>query len=422
MASRDEKLADLTSRHNDSIDSVVGNFQAELEAMVGVALARLQAKLIRELVVDEFGRVVSSPSNLALLRQVAQTFDRYLGDAGYSDLVEELIRSFNRQFPFFEEALAILKLPKVNFGKADREAFVTKQMTFDEALKGMVRQVAESAQRQALLSIGSIGLGDLAELLARETGKTMPEAARLADTSMNIYYRTISKRGFEQIEKGRGVENRYRYYGPDDKKTRVYCEDMLARTADKGLTFAEIEGFPNGQLPNPFETGGGYNCRHWYILDTRGPSNPDPNPPNGPQPDLPQAPPSRPPFGEQSVATMGEMSAPAYRALERELRIKNRDRKVVITEDRFNHFRERHPELNWNEAALAMLRPDRIVLDTKNDNTALFMRQRPSGDWTIAVVRLAQSRGREKHSLISARVQRNRTASKLGKPIWEKDE
>src|SRR5262249_28655335 len=105
---------------------------------------------------------------------------------------------------------------------------------------------------------------DLAEMLADGTEKTVGQASTIAATSQSTFYRTIQARQFEDADPA--GKFKYRYAGPDDKFTRPFCEHQLQRK--NPLTQAEIEQLDNGQLPNPFVTGGGFNCRHQWILDT----------------------------------------------------------------------------------------------------------------------------------------------------------
>jgi hypothetical protein len=57
------------------------------------------------------------------------------------------------------------------------------------------------------------------------------------------------------------------YVGPFDKKNREFCEERVGKVFSR----TEIDAMDNGQLPDVFITGGGYNCRHTWkrvsILD-----------------------------------------------------------------------------------------------------------------------------------------------------------
>lgn len=101
-------------------------------------------------------------------------------------------------------------------------------------------------------------LDDLADALDRE------EAAvrTLFDTQMSIYGRQVEAVATQDL----GDEQPYLYVGPADNVTRPFCLQHLGRV----LTRREIERLDNGQLPNPFLTGGGYNCRHsWLAVESQ---------------------------------------------------------------------------------------------------------------------------------------------------------
>lgn len=57
----------------------------------------------------------------------------------------------------------------------------------------------------------------------------------------------------------------YAFVGPVDGLMRPFCRAHVGRV----YTRAEIEALDNGQLPNPFLTGGGYNCRHLWAPISR---------------------------------------------------------------------------------------------------------------------------------------------------------
>jgi hypothetical protein len=69
-------------------------------------------------------------------------------------------------------------------------------------------------------------------------------------------FRTTTQKAFEGDE-----QQRFRYIGPNDSKTRDICREVLGNSQNnKGFTFAEIE-----KLPVTFTEGGKYNCRHEFV-------------------------------------------------------------------------------------------------------------------------------------------------------------
>lgn len=91
--------------------------------------------------------------------------------------------------------------------------------------------------------------------LARAIEKSRAQAQTLFDTQVSVIGRQIVAE--EAQEPGQA----YLYVGPSDGRVRDWCLDHLGLV----MTRPSIEALDNGQLPNPFLTGGGYNCRHSWM-------------------------------------------------------------------------------------------------------------------------------------------------------------
>jgi ribosomal protein L16/L10AE len=80
-------------------------------------------------------------------------------------------------------------------------------------------------------------------------------------------YRNAADIGYRKIEAANpDVLFRYLYMGPNDEKTRIFCEVMLRR--NKAWTRAELAQLDNGQTGkgSVMTCAGGYNCRHSVLL------------------------------------------------------------------------------------------------------------------------------------------------------------
>lgn len=95
------------------------------------------------------------------------------------------------------------------------------------------------------------------EVLADVTDTEFSKVQTLFDTQTSIYGRQIEAVATENL----GPNQAFLYTGPVDGRTRDWCLDRVGKV----YTRAEIERMDNGQLPNPFLTGGGYNCRHSFL-------------------------------------------------------------------------------------------------------------------------------------------------------------
>lgn len=264
-------LRGVIKDHNREIDSLVGGFKDELSAMVASAQAKALADLQSKLEIVD-GKIARTPANQRILRTVDDIFDDAMERAGYSHLVEEFVNRFPGQLPYFQQTMdaisdSLSQPLKVSFSAADKAVLSSQQISAVEGLHSVVEGIAAAAKREALLSVGALKFTDLAQDLAKRFNLAVGEASSLAETSMVMFYRTISDRGYAQIEAGLPDGSvRYRFQGPDDKITRPFCHRILAKTKADPMTRAEIENLNNGQLPNPFITGGGFNCRHQWII------------------------------------------------------------------------------------------------------------------------------------------------------------
>jgi hypothetical protein len=101
-------------------------------------------------------------------------------------------------------------------------------------------------------------VADLAQALDRSEG----QARTLFDTQVSIFTREV-----EAVATGDlGQEQPYLFVGPVDDAIRPFC---LSRVG-KVFTRKDIDAMDNGQLPNVFITGGGYNCRHtWLAVESK---------------------------------------------------------------------------------------------------------------------------------------------------------
>jgi hypothetical protein len=148
-------------------------------------------------------------------------------------------------------------------GAAKLAAFTSADLTRILALKELARldligqgeQIAQALWRtfaQGLFSQRPIA--DLLEDLADALDVELHEARTLYDTTVSIFGRQV-----EAMKAKDG--DLYAYIGPADVKLRPFCRARVGKVYNK----AEIDAMDNGQLPNVFLTGGGFNCRHTFM-------------------------------------------------------------------------------------------------------------------------------------------------------------
>ena len=255
--------------HEQAIESIVSQFEAALKPIVAQARRAVIEALTKRLSVTN-GMIARTKTNQRILRTVRDLFEREMKRAGYQELVDRYVQQFNGQFKFFNDHLTDLGKQigqdlSVKFGPRDLDYFAAQQSNTAHLLDVTVEQIAADAQRQAILSVGGLKLSDLISEIAEQFDKSVGEATTLADTAVSTFYRVISDRGYQIIERDiPGFDVRYEYEGPDDVVTRPFCDALLK----KGISYTrvEIDRMENGQIPGVFTSCGGFNCRHQWMI------------------------------------------------------------------------------------------------------------------------------------------------------------
>lgn len=249
---------------------MLAEFETQLDQIFTRAQARTLAELQNKLSIKD-GMISRSRENLKVLRSIDEIFTAEMESAGYRQLVSAFVKEFPSNLAYFEESLDLMRaamrtpIPDIAWGKSDLSYLANGQTATADSLGAVLNGVGAIAQQKALFSLGGLPMVDLAALLAKGLQKTIPQAIRIAETGVSVHYRMIAERGFQKVEEGlpEGAL-KYSYYGPNDKITRPFCKHMLK--AGKLYTRAQVEAMDNEQLPNPFLTGGGYNCRHSWAM------------------------------------------------------------------------------------------------------------------------------------------------------------
>ncbi|WP_291981922.1 hypothetical protein [Luteitalea sp.] len=242
-----------------------------VEALVDV-LRRVERRLPSLLADAEAGQATAALT-AARLGRTRTSLRQLLAEAGYDDLatvaasaaVSRTLRRLGLTSAAYRRALA--------FETAGRPAAMAALLT---ALRETARldilghgDVVATALWRATVR-GTLGaeppaalLSQLAAVLDGEQGR----AATLYDTNVSIVQRLSvqavpSVPGDTATDRGAPL---YVFVGPVDEVIRPFCLRHVGRV----YTRAEIDALDNGQLPNTFVTGGGYNCRHLWAPISR---------------------------------------------------------------------------------------------------------------------------------------------------------
>jgi hypothetical protein len=262
---------EVVYEHDRYIENLVKIFSDELNAIAHSAQAKVTGLLVEKLKTTD-GQIDVTAANRAILRRVDKLFADAMESAGYEKLVGEFVNSFQGQLPYFDRLLEAisetLKTPLVaKWEKADLSAFAGQQAATIDTLLAVVDGAAMMAKRKALMNVNALPFKDLVEEISTVFSRTVPESVGLAETGMAMFFRTVSDRGFQHIEESlpEGAL-KYRFEGPLDRLTRPWCRHTLADTLTHPLARTQIERLDNGSLPNPWISGGGYRCRHQWVL------------------------------------------------------------------------------------------------------------------------------------------------------------
>lgn len=256
------KLQRQATAESSLMDALNATFANELSQVVTLLTAKIRG-LVKKLETNTNGRIVASQQNLALALRMKADLLKALEDAGFSELALRAVDA-----PLDKLAAKVLNgagEEAVSLAAFDVDALVAmKQIHFAELL-----QVGEDVATQLwrITLDGVLGVRpvlDLVNDIADVLDISAARARTVYDTIVSTYSRQVG-----QIGTTGEPDEAFLYVGPDDAKTRPFCEEHVDRVYSR----AAIDDMDNGQLPNVFLTGGGYSCRHAFrrvsALDTQ---------------------------------------------------------------------------------------------------------------------------------------------------------
>jgi hypothetical protein len=264
---------DVLVQHDKFLDAAVDAFERQLGPIVSKAQKKAVRALERQLSFAPDGTIEVTPSNQRALRSIDRLFARSMKTSGYDTLVAAYADQFADHLPKFQDVLNQISdtldtpLAPIKFTGADLDLFASQAIGAKEQLLDVVGAVGSAAKRQALFSVGGLKFSDLSDELGKQFDKTVSQAKTIADTSTSVFFRTIANQAYKKIEQDLPKGSvRYTYAGPDDSLTRPWCDRMLAKTRANAMTREEIEKEDPGTGLPPFLAGGGFNCRHSFVI------------------------------------------------------------------------------------------------------------------------------------------------------------
>lgn len=257
-------------------DSVLSSFDSGFSAVSSQARLRTLLKLRSMLDLEPGGAIKQTAANVRIIRSLPTMFRQALSASGYDGVVAHFLSSFDGGLSTFEEILNTItdgyQIKPVIFTKADRAYFGAIKEATSINLEDVVDSASQSARRNVMFSVGGQPFDETAVEVAERLSIALGEARTLAATGISTFYRTAADNGYEKIEDAlapRGKVLEYTYYGPpaSDIVIRPFCKRLMTMAAaGKTWTRAQIDSMDNGQLPDCFRTGGGFNCRHQWVI------------------------------------------------------------------------------------------------------------------------------------------------------------
>lgn len=243
----DQELAALIARA-EAIAATGERFSADF----AVELAQVWLNVERAL--RTVVGTLKPPLELLALRD---TVRRTLTQAGYDGLVAIVSREAL-------DAVQTVLLPAARaelVASASTQLAALRELAERTTLSGMTTQaqvVAEEIWRAVSLQvIAHRPVEEIVAALADTLDRSQSSIRTLFDTAVSMYGRQVEAVATEALGPGQP----FLYAGPIDDVTRDWCLQRVGKV----FTRAEIDAMDNGQLPDVFVSGGGWNCRHSFL-------------------------------------------------------------------------------------------------------------------------------------------------------------
>ena len=242
-------------------DAAVEDFERLLAQLVTRLMRRLRAELA-DWDVDDAGRLVNEMANLGRALVFRRQFGDWLQQEGFLELAARVLAD-----PFDDLAESVFATSRIANEAAKLASFTDTLNALKELRLADLLDVSDDMGREVakLAFEGMLSLRPVDSLvldIADRLDLSQRQARTIYDTAVSTYARQV-----ELLNADGTDDELFVYVGPFDERNRDFCEDRV------GKVFArtDIDAMDNGQMPDVFITGGGYNCRHTWkrvsILD-----------------------------------------------------------------------------------------------------------------------------------------------------------
>jgi hypothetical protein len=181
---------------------------------------------------------------------------------GYDKIVKDFERGLNKEVA---DTLKKAGTFGVDIGAVNLESL---QLIMDLELDSLVSENRELSKQLKKEVFRGLLTGESINEISARIERDFSGTARIAQSrvatgdAVSKLFRTTTQKAFEGDD-----QQRFKYVGPDDNKTREICKSVLGNSQNnKGFTFAEIEALaPIGGKKVTFTDAGSYNCRHEFV-------------------------------------------------------------------------------------------------------------------------------------------------------------
>ena len=232
-------------------DAASARFARELARVLAV-LERDLLGLVQSVRAKDRSTLARLGRLLTLRREIRQA----VADAGFSGLVTRASMDAVSRMADAATGIPLVKAA-VKLGRVSPARLEAMAQLMRADMLGLGDVLAQQLWRAAMTGLYTATPAEkIVAGLQRVLDKTRAQTQTLYDTQISVVGRQIVA-----DEPTESDQQAYLYVGPADGIIRPWCLEHLGRV----MTRDRIEALDNGQLPNPFLTGGGYNCRHSWM-------------------------------------------------------------------------------------------------------------------------------------------------------------
>jgi len=249
MSQKQGKMSEKTlqnevARQVRATDARVESFAFELQTWIRVALA--------EILADIEGQEDNALANLGALMQSLEAKGLGAEINKIGAIYGQELRQALKQAQI--DGLLVDDLVKIDAQTA--EAFIRFKV---EEVQATIYKEVGSLRPILLQSIILDQPFEISQLSETISARAASNVKTEMNTGLMMLNRTVTLVQAEET----GVTE-FLYVGPNDAKTRPFCENLLDSRSPPIYTKAEIEGMSNGQGLTVSQAAGGYNCRHHW--------------------------------------------------------------------------------------------------------------------------------------------------------------